>query len=61
MFKKIDKSKFEKDGFLVIKNILSKNEIKKAEVNIDKFLEKNLKKKITRFILLIKKLTQYII
>ena len=61
MFQKIDTSKFEKDGFLVIKNILNKNEIKKAQCKIDELLEKNTKKKVTMFILLIKKLTQYII
>ena len=45
MFQKIDTSKFEKDGFLVIKNILNKNEIKKAQCKIDELLEKNIKKK----------------
>ena len=54
-------SKFNNDGFLIIKNIFTINEIKKFQIDINNFLNRNLKKKVKKFILLVKKLTQYII
>ena len=38
-------SKFNNDGFLIIKNIFTINEIKKFQIDINNFLNRNLKKK----------------
>ena len=59
--KKINITQYKRNGFLIIKNIFNKAEVKRFQNDIDFFLNKKLREKNSKVHLAGKKLIQFII